>query len=87
MLKRLSLFCICLIMFTILSVAFHHHDDGCDHEDCPVCSASLHHQPVDLAIPIQVIHLISARIEFFIPTTPDIVIAFSTPINSRAPPA
>ena len=87
MIKRLSLFCVCLIMFSTLVVAFHHHDDGCDHDDCPVCKASLHHQPADLAVLIQVIVSDFAEIEFFIPTTPSITKTYFTPFSSRAPPA
>jgi hypothetical protein len=74
------------MMFSTFAVAFHHHDDGGDHDDCPVCSASLHHQPADLAIPVQVIHLDLPKIEFFTATTPNIVKTFSTPFDGRAPP-
>jgi hypothetical protein len=87
--NRLSLFCICLILFSALLVAFHHHDDGREHDDCPICSAgaNLQHATVDLAIPIIVIHRDYARIEFIIPATPGFVKTFSTPVNSRASPA
>jgi hypothetical protein len=68
-------------------VAFHHHDDGCDHDDCPICKASLHHQPANLAIPIQVILSAFVEIEFFTPPTPSITKTYFTPFSSRAPPA
>lgn len=74
-------------MFSTLAVAFHHHDDGGDHDDCPVCNASLQHQPADLPIPISVICQDLAKIEFFIPATPGTVKTFSTPVSARAPPA
>jgi hypothetical protein len=74
------------MMFSILVVAFHHHDDGCDHDDCPICGASLLHQPADLSIPIQVVQPDFAKIEFFTPTAYNIVKTFSIPFNNRAPP-
>ncbi len=89
MLKRLSLFCICLMLFTTLVVAFHHHDDGCEHDDCPICHTivNLHHSTVDVAMPIIVIHQDFTRIEFVNPATPAFVKTFSPPVNSRASPA
>jgi hypothetical protein len=87
MFKRLTLFCMCLVMFSVLIVAFHHHDDGADHDDCALCGATLQHQPADLAIPIPVIHPDFVTTEFFTPATPRIVKTFSTPFNNRAPPA
>ncbi len=86
MLKRLSLLCICLMMFSIAVVAFHHHDDGCDHDDCPVCNASLFHQPAVLSVPLQVIQPDVVNIEFLTPPTHSIVKTYSTPFNNRAPP-
>ena len=86
MLKRLSLFSVFLLLLSTLVTAFHHHDDGADHDDCPVCSASLHHSPADFATSVPVIHREFAKIEFFTPTPPAIVTAVSTPSNSRAPP-
>ena len=29
-----------LLMAGIFIMAFHHHDDGCDHADCSVCVAA-----------------------------------------------
>lgn len=88
MLKRLSLFCICLLMFSTLAVAFHHHDDPGDHDDCPLCCASFNHQPADLAVPVPVIHWDFSKIGFFTPAIPGIVFkTFFTPFDGRAPPA
>jgi len=87
MLKRLSLFCICVIMFSAIVVAFHHHDDGDDHEDCPVCSASLHHSPAVFVQPVQDIHQDFTKTEFFTPAIQKFVKTFSATVNCRAPPA
>jgi hypothetical protein len=35
--KCLSQFCIAMLLFSILAISFHHHDDLDDHPDCPVC--------------------------------------------------
>ena len=87
MLKRLSLLCLGLMMFSVLVMAFHHHADGRDHDDCPICNASLLHQPADLAIPIHVIHPDFVKIEVITPTTDSTAKTFPTPFNRRAPPA
>jgi len=44
MLKRLSLFFVCLLLFSFVAEAFHHHDDGEEHDDCPVCMAVVHNK-------------------------------------------
>jgi hypothetical protein len=35
---------ICLALFLLIAgifiIAFHHHDDDCDHDDCPICAAA-----------------------------------------------
>jgi len=35
--KYLAFLCLFLFVLTIGAVAFHHHDDDSDHNDCPVC--------------------------------------------------
>jgi|GEM_PF-983727 len=38
------------ILYSVLLVAFHHHDDGRDHDDdCPVCTVA-HHSPAGATI-------------------------------------
>ena len=40
-----------LLLFSATLVeSFHHHDDGQDHDDCPICVAALHHC-ADTALP------------------------------------
>ncbi|HAM53690.1 MAG TPA: hypothetical protein DCP92_24480 [Nitrospiraceae bacterium] len=29
-----------LLVTSIFIIAFHHHDDDCDHDDCPICMAA-----------------------------------------------
>ncbi len=42
--KKNSKIFICLALFLLVAgifiIAFHHHDDDCDHDDCPVCVAA-----------------------------------------------
>jgi len=85
--KRLSLLCICLMLSSILVVAFHHHEDGDDHDDCPICHAGMQHSPVELPVPIHAIQTDFVKFEFFIPTFCSIIKNFSSQANTRAPPA
>ena len=76
-----------LILLSTLSAAFHHHADGGDHHDCPICVASLHHSPADLCTAsVQAIHLDLGRTEFFTPSV-RIIEAFFPSFTIRAPPA
>jgi len=44
---RLVALILSLLLFTATLVeSFHHHDDGQDHDDCPICVAALHHSAV-----------------------------------------
>jgi hypothetical protein len=86
--KRLSLLCICLLVFSIFAVAFHHHDDGCDRDDCPICAAALHYSSAEVAAPVVVIHPVFDRTDFFTPNTPRLIAEpFFSVTSSRAPPA
>ena len=42
--KKSSKSFICLALFFLIAsifiIAFHHHDDGCEHDDCPICAAA-----------------------------------------------
>lgn len=47
--KRLSSFILCLVLFSVLVTAFHHHDDSrLDHSDCATCAVA-HHSLADLS--------------------------------------
>ena len=56
---RLASLILALLLFSATLVeSFHHHPDGVDHDDCPVCVAALHHSaasappsPVLLSLP------------------------------------
>ena len=39
-----------VMLYSVLLVAFHHHDDGQDHDDdCPICAVA-HHRTADITI-------------------------------------
>jgi hypothetical protein len=43
MVKRLSIFLVCIFLLATLVEAFHHHNNGAAHPECPICIAA-HHQ-------------------------------------------
>ncbi len=88
MLKRFSLVLICLLLFSFVAEAFHHHDDGEDHPDCAVCMAVVHHK-ADTSLSFLPPEI---RIDLtgVIPVTPHYIFISKTPFtpaNNRAPPA
>jgi hypothetical protein len=67
--------------------SIHHHDDGQDHDDCPVCVAALHHS-ADTAFPSPVLLSVpQVSATFFQPFIPK---TFTTRLllapRDRAPP-
>ena len=48
--RFVSLILALLLFSATLVESFHHHDDGADHHDCPICMAALHHS-ADTALP------------------------------------
>lgn len=56
--RFVSLILALLLFSATLVEGFHHHGDGGDHDDCPICVAALHHSadtalpsPLQLALP------------------------------------
>jgi hypothetical protein len=52
--RFVSLILALLLFSATLVESFHHHDDGADHDDCPICVAALHHS-ADTALPSPVL--------------------------------
>jgi hypothetical protein len=52
--RFVSLILALLLFSATLVESFHHHDDGADHADCPVCVAALHHS-ADTSLPSPVL--------------------------------
>lgn len=45
MTKRINIFLIVLFfLFSIIAIAFHHHEDSLFHHDCPLCIAGIHNE-------------------------------------------
>lgn len=87
MFKRLAIFLVCLLLFSFLVEAFHFHDNGDDHADCPVCVA--HHQQSDSAYtppPFEIQRDVAETV-YSRPVPAVVSKVFFTPANNRAPPA
>jgi hypothetical protein len=85
--KQLSLLIICLILFSSVATAFHHHDDAADHGDCPICVVS-HHQQATGSSPVAIsISRSYTIVTWSLPAVTILTAAAYTPANNRAPPA
>jgi hypothetical protein len=87
MLRRFSLILIVVLFLASLAEGFHHHADGADHPDCPICVAG-HYQTATpttgsvFTVPRQFI------LPSYLPQVPTSVYKiFFTPANPRGPPA
>ena len=87
MLKRLSLLFVVLFLFSSLAEAFHHHSDGADHLDCPICFATHHQSDTGFALPCHDIQRDITETPYLRHATDYIAETFFTPANNRAPPA
>jgi hypothetical protein len=85
--RKLTLWIVLVLMLAgIFIIAFHHHDDDCDHNDCPICIAA--HQVASaiadffpLAVFCVFITRVVAEQKLFFP-----LVRYSF-FSSRAPPA
>ncbi|MFZ4857672.1 MAG: hypothetical protein ACOYL3_14865 [Desulfuromonadaceae bacterium] len=85
--KHLSLLIICLLLFSVVTTAFHYHDNDGDHADCSICAVS-HHQPVANNSPV----VLSSVTTYTLATwrSPECIFISPDayrPANDRAPPA
>jgi hypothetical protein len=46
---RLPFIFLFLFVLATVATAFHHHADGADHHDCPICVAALHHSAASIS--------------------------------------
>lgn len=47
---RLALIFLLLFVSATFVEAFHHHEDGAEHHDCPVCAAAHYHSAAGISI-------------------------------------
>jgi hypothetical protein len=47
---RIAFLFLLLFVLSTFVTAFHHHKDGCDHPDCPVCVAAHHHSAARVGV-------------------------------------
>ncbi|MBL0224843.1 MAG: DUF2946 family protein [Geobacteraceae bacterium] len=76
-----------LLVFSILSGSLHHHDDGQDHRDCPVCVAAHHHPALAPHAPAYAPPLPEITATCYYTTVPGFCSALRITSHSRAPPA
>jgi len=87
-LMRLIALLLTVLLFSAqIAEGFHHHDDGTEHHDCPICCAACL-QSDDI---LGVTPLLIERKEFILPIIPlpisDLTSEiFTLPQHSRAPP-
>ena len=86
MLKRLSLFFVCLLLLATLAEAFHHHDDGDDHPDCPICVATHQQSDSGFFFPAHEVCRNFTDTAYVRPVLAIVTQIFHTPANNRAPP-
>lgn len=85
MYKRIAIYCIVVILFSIVVTTVHTADGGDQYEDCPICRAAVH---LSSSIPAAVLNLqqsytITTYSEEVSLLVPDIA---SDRVHSRAPP-
>jgi len=85
--KRLSIFIVCLLLFSTLLTAYHHHDGGQEHPDCSICAVAHHQASALLKLP----EFTPPSRFFSVIEFPPLTQHFSSiprfSFNSRAPPA
>jgi hypothetical protein len=83
--KYFAILCLSLILVSSMMIAFHHHEDGKEHDDCQICMAVNHSSLAISEIPQiqQYTHVVFIRSS--IPVT--LINTISSPKNIRAPPA
>ncbi|MDR3570442.1 MAG: hypothetical protein P4L43_20655 [Syntrophobacteraceae bacterium] len=86
--KRLAFICLLLFSLALAAIAFHHHDDGCSHDDCPICLASVVVSGafVGFGLLIHAVYFVASRAEAFEATPRYYYLGLCHP-PARAPPA
>ncbi|MDR3566987.1 MAG: hypothetical protein P4L43_03060 [Syntrophobacteraceae bacterium] len=85
---RLALLFALFFLFSAVSIAFHHHDDGCEHDDCPICAAAfvISTAVVGLGFFLYAVFITASRLEVFEPSSVYDCESLCLP-RTRAPPA
>ena len=77
----------CLLLLSVLAEAFHHHDNGADHSDCPICVATHHQSDTGNIAPVLEIQRLVIATAYVRPVVTVVTKTFNSPANDRAPPA
>jgi hypothetical protein len=84
--KRLTFVFFLLFLLATLTTAFHHHEDGCEHHDCPVCAAAHVISSASVSSFSITVYQFVSNFEIQIEPLHDDNIRFSL-LTSRSPPA
>lgn len=85
--KAVSVLIAAFFVFSLFVIAFHHHDDECDHDDCSLCIAA-HLVPaadIDGNVTLEVHQTVTCLRA--VQGLPLFISLFLNPRNSRAPPS
>jgi len=84
--KNLALLCLLLFVLPIGAVAFHHHDGDIEHDDCPICVATLNINTASLGFFTFAVFILVLRLETFNRSSGYDYLSRNIPL-ARAPPA
>ncbi len=85
--KKFALLLFVCFFLSILAVAFHHHEDGLDHDDCSICFCATHHtNSVSSSVPQVSSPAFETGLVFFEDKL-DLSPVCHSPYSNRAPPA
>lgn len=87
MIKRWAILFVSLLLLANLAGAFHHHDDGADHPDCPTCIAYHQQSEPATSAPVCLVARSVAATVYLLPASTVILPTFFASANNRAPPA
>jgi hypothetical protein len=88
MVKRLSIFLVCIFFFATLVEAFHHHNDGAAHPECPICIAAHHKSNAGYTSPSTCeIQTVVSEPVYVKPVLALVSKIYFAPAQNRAPPA
>jgi hypothetical protein len=84
--RKLSPVLVILLFVSFFVIAFHHHDDGDDHPDCPICiAAHVAHSTGINTVSLTISYAIS---ELILPEKIELFSSqFISPLYGRAPPS
>jgi hypothetical protein len=75
------------LCFFVMGLAFHHHEDGVTHDNCPICSYISHHSNFSFQDTPQISPPTYDILLIFLENTVNLSCICCSPYSNRAPPA